>query len=55
MPDNIYDKQVKPTSRRQQINTRVALLGDELARIDEEKIEVLALIVELNTELRGLV
>jgi hypothetical protein len=54
MNDNIYDKQVKPTSRKQYINMRLALLGDELARIDKEKIEILAIVVELKTELRSL-
>jgi hypothetical protein len=52
MNDNIYNKQVKPTSRKQYINMRLALLGDELTRINKDKIDILALMVELKAEYR---
>lgn len=54
MNDKIYMKPSKPTSRSQQIKARLALLGDELVRLEEEKISVLADIVTLKTELGGI-
>ena len=54
MNDKIYARPSKPTSRKQQISTQLALLGDELVRINNEKIDILALVVELKVELKNL-
>ena len=54
MNDKIYARPSKPTSRKQQISTQLALLGDELVRINNEKIDILALVVELKMEFKTL-
>ena len=52
--NDIYNNKSKPTSRKQQISTQLALLGDELVRLNNEKIDILALVVELKMEFKTL-
>lgn len=41
MNDKIYEKPQPPTSEQQQIKMRLARLGDELVRLDKEKVDIL--------------
>ena len=54
MNDNIYLKEEKQTSRKQQIRARLALLNDELNRLYGERIEVINTMSKLRDELASL-